>query len=101
MSKHPKTHAHSNIYDHIVHKMREMHLSTTTRLHGEDTVAVVGVLVEWRAHAHAHRHTFPLNRAVDEAVGTGSHLQWLAGVINDVALNFGDRHFWEPLFTLH
>lgn len=52
-------------------------------------------------HAHTHRHTFPLAQAVDEAVGMGSHLQWLAGVINDVALNFGDRHFWELLFTLH
>lgn len=55
----------------------------------------------WAKHAHRHRHTFLLAQAVDEAVGTGSHLQWLAAVINDVALNFGDRHFWEPLFTLH
>lgn len=35
------------------------------------------------------------------AVGTRSHLQQLAGVINDVALNFGDRHFWELLFILY
>lgn len=40
-------------------------------------------------------------RAADGAVGTRSHLQQLAGVINDVALNFGDRHFWELLFILY
>lgn len=34
------------------------------------------------------------------AVGTRSHLQQLAGVINDVALNFGDHRFWELLFIL-
>lgn len=33
-------------------------------------------------------------------MGTGSHLWRLAAVINDVALNFGGRHFWAPLFTL-
>lgn len=46
-------------------------------------------------------YAFPLARTVDEAVGMGSHLHWLAGLINDVALNSGDHHFWEPLFTLH
>ena len=51
-------------------------------------------------HTHTHDCTFQLAQAVDEAVGIGSHLQWLAGVINDVVLNFGGRQFWEPLFTL-
>lgn len=55
---------------------------------------------EW--HMDTHTCMFPLACSADKAVvGMGSHLQWLAGVINDVALNFGDRHFWEPLFTLH
>lgn len=40
-------------------------------------------------------------RPAGGAVGTRSHLQQLAGVINDVALNFGDRHFWELLFILY
>lgn len=68
----------------------------------DDAVAVIS---KWRAlehtRTHIHRHTFPLAWAGNNAVGMGSHLQWLAGVINDVALNSGDRHFWEPLFTLH
>lgn len=40
-------------------------------------------------------------RAVDEAVGIGSHLHKLARLINDVALNFADSHFWEPLFIYY
>lgn len=51
--------------------------------------------------AHVNGHALRPARPADGAVGTRSHLQQLAGVINDVALNFGDRHFWELLFILH
>lgn len=53
-----------------------------------------------RASKYTPMRALCLVRAVVEAVGTGSHLQQLATVINDVALNFGGHHFWEPLFIL-
>lgn len=58
------------------------------------------MLTHEHALVHIHRGEH-LAQAVDEAVGMGSHLQWLAGVINDVALNSGGHHFWELLFTLY
>lgn len=51
--------------------------------------------------AHMNRHALRPGQPADGAVGTRSHLQQLAGVINDVALNFGDHHFWELLFILY
>lgn len=57
-------------------------------------------IINIRASKYTLMRALCLVRAVDEAVGTGSHLQQLATVINDVALNFGGRHFWEPLFIL-
>lgn len=51
-------------------------------------------------HNHTCTHTLAYF-AVNEAVGTRSHLHKLARVINDVALNSADRHFWEPLFIHH
>lgn len=44
----------------------------------ESIVGVIGELVERRAHGRMHILLL-LAHAVDEAVGMGSHLQWLAG----------------------